>query len=134
LAARVTGGDGYLSGAGMTNRGGFLVPRGQGEDAQASTLTQTGPVDSVAKECFAIRRISWERLGGWDESFGQMASALAEFCLRARAAGEDITYAPAFAADQAGPVDSGTEISIAVERADTLRLRDMGEGVSSAVT
>jgi hypothetical protein len=131
LAARVTGPDGLLSGAGTSIRGGFMTPRGQGEDAQAAAFSQAGPVDAVAAECFAVRRSSWERLGGLDEVFAELPAALAEFCLRAHATGEEITYAPIFTAHQPSPPNRSIP-SIAIERADTLRLRDLSEGFRRA--
>ncbi len=121
LAARITAGDGKLSGAGMLLRDGFLHPRQPEDDAQAA------PVEAAAPECFAIRRSAWERFGGWDERFHGQAYALAEFCLRVRAAGEHIAYAPVFAAAQIAPASEAAARDTAMARADALRLRDAAE-------
>jgi len=48
---------------------------------------------AVTAACMAIRRSVWEELGGLDESF-QVAWNDIDFCLRVRAAGYVIAYAP----------------------------------------
>jgi hypothetical protein len=99
LAARVTRPDGQLLHAGVEQREGAAILRGQGMESKA--FAENATVDAVCKECFALRRSAWTGLGGLDEGFDDIAPALINFCLDSKAAGNTVGYTPEFGASSA---------------------------------
>lgn len=129
LAARVTGPDGRLANAGINVRDGEIWLRGQGEDPRDDDFMRSAAVDAVGAEFFALRRVAWARLSGFDEGFSNLAPALVEFCLRAKAAGETVGYAPGFHARFAGALEG---CDLGALGADAQRLREVIEHVGPA--
>ena len=115
IALKLLGPDGESAGAEL--RFGEFLPRRTG-------LQNRAPVDAVAPQAFAIRRAAWERLGGLDEGFAAIGPALAEFCLRAKDAGNSVIYEPEFCATQA-PDYAATLPDLAAEAEDAQRLREI---------
>ncbi len=63
----------------------------QGKPQHGTTLPRFGPdgtraVDALTGACFAVRRTTWEKLGGFDEDYVNGCEDI-DLCLRARAAG-----------------------------------------------
>lgn len=59
-------------------------------------------VDQPAGAFLMFRRETWERVGGFDESFRPIWFEDVDFCLRLRAAGSNIRYTPLARASHAG--------------------------------
>jgi hypothetical protein len=122
LAARLSGPGSTRGSGGITLHQGDMMARVQGLEAPA-------PVDAVAPAAFAVRRATWDLLGGLDEGFTGAGPALAEFCLRAKAAGHRVGYEPGFAAILTIEADAA---NITREAQDALRLREIAASFRQA--
>jgi hypothetical protein len=122
LAARLSGPGSTRGSGGITLHQGDMLARVQGLEAPA-------PVDAVAPAAFAVRRATWDLLGGLDEGFTGAGPALAEFCLRAKAAGHRVGYEPGFAAILTIEADAA---DITREAQDALRLREIAASFRQA--
>jgi hypothetical protein len=120
LAGRVSGPDGALVEAGVLFRDGAAVACVEDRPA--------GAVAGVGAEIFAVRKNFWTELGGFDEGFVTLGAALAEFCLRAQAAGGTVVYAPQFAAVADGQAGASSNADYA---GDAARLAEVIGELSS---
>lgn len=122
LALRVIGADGIVEHAGALLEDGVLWVRGghgMDEDLAVSAL-----VDAAGPHVFAIRRQSWKTLGGFDDQFGTVNAALADFCRCARLAGGRVVYQPSLEAMLLEAPGFMTPEAISEARADAVRLKD----------
>jgi hypothetical protein len=94
LGAKIMRADGVLEHAGISVKNGRRTILGLGEDSSAEAFSQARSIDGVSPEAFAVRADAWRRIGGMDESLGDLA--LDEFCARVIANGGCILYDPNF--------------------------------------
>lgn len=94
LGAKIIRPDGVLEHAGILVTEGRRVILGLGDDPSAPVFGQPRSIDGVAPEAFAVRVDAWQKIGGMDESLGDVA--LDEFCARVIAGGGGILYDPNF--------------------------------------
>jgi hypothetical protein len=93
LGAKIVRSDGVLESAGimLENRRSSAI--GVGADPSATEFSQSRRIGAVDGAAFAVRRETWRRNRGLDESLKSMDLALIDFCVRS---GGAIVYEPQF--------------------------------------
>jgi hypothetical protein len=96
LGAKILRGDGVMEHAGSLRRSGGRTILGLGEDPSGDAFAERRAIDGVAPDAFAVRASTWREVGGLDESFDDLATALDAFCDTVAAKGGGILYEPDF--------------------------------------
>ena len=94
LGAKLVRSDGVLENAGIMLENGRSSAIGLGADPAAAEFSQPRRIGAVDGAAFAVRRDTWRRNRGLDESLKSMDVALMDFCVRS---GGAILYEPQFA-------------------------------------
>jgi GT2 family glycosyltransferase/glycosyltransferase involved in cell wall biosynthesis len=111
VGARLLEPEGRLQEAGVVMfRDGWGYPFGRGDDPEAPAYTYVREVDAVTGACFMVRRVAWERLGGFDEAYAPAYFEEYELAFTMAAAGWKVLYQPAARVIHAGSASYGTAV------------------------